>query len=111
MVPNMELPSGNECTTRPWRCCRKPRQPKHGGCENILERWDSDDKYRQSLSENVWTEEQITQYDELALEDHSYIATREERTRNEKSWVLSLSKAGRRPMSQRPDLAEAQQKC
>ena len=38
-----------------------------------------------------WTEEQIIQYDELALEDHSYIATREERTRNEKSWVLSLN--------------------
>ena len=25
---NMELPNGNECTTRPRRCCRKTRQPK-----------------------------------------------------------------------------------
>ena len=64
---------------------QKARQPKHGGYKTILERWHKDDKYRKSLSEIVWTEEQIIQYDELALGDHSYIATREERTRNEKS--------------------------
>ena len=45
---------------------------------------------------------------ELALEDHSYVATREERTRNEKSWVLKLNNEGASgPMTQRPDLVEA----
>ena len=54
------------------------------------------------------TEEQIIQYDELALEDHSYIATKEERTRNEKSWVLKLNKEGvQGPMNQRPHFVEA----
>ena len=38
-----------------------------------------------SLSDIRWTEEQIIEYDELALEDHSScIATREECIRNEK---------------------------
>ena len=54
------------------------------------------------------TEEQIIQNDELALEDHSYIATKEERTRNEKSWVLKLNKEGvQGPMNQRPHFVEA----
>ena len=67
------------------------RQPKHGGYKTILEGWHKDDQYRKSLSDIGWTEEQIIQYDEPALEDHSCIATREERTRSEKSWVLSLN--------------------
>ena len=64
------------------------------GTNTILERWHNDDKYRESLSKIGWTEEQIIQYDELALEDHFYIATREERTRKEVNWVLSLNKEG-----------------
>ena len=67
------------------------------GTITILERWHNDDKYRESLSKIGWTEEQIIQYDELALEDHSEIATREERNRNEKSG----------PLNQRPDFVEA----
>ena len=85
---------------------QKARQPKHGGYKTILERWHKD--YRKSLSEIGWTEEQIIQYDEHALEDHSYIATKEERNRNDKSWALKLNKEGvRGPMNQRPDFVEA----
>ena len=62
----------------------KARQPKHGGYRTILERWHNDDKYRESLSKIGWTEEQIIQYDQLALEDHSLTAKKDERTRNEK---------------------------
>ena len=53
--------------------------------KNILDRWYKVDKYRKSLSDIGWTEERIIQYDETALEDHSYIATRPERSWNEKS--------------------------
>ena len=64
--------------------------------------------YRESLSKVGWTEEQIIQYDELALEDHSDIATRGERYRNEKSWVLKLNEEGaQKPTNQRPDFVEA----
>ena len=67
-------------------------------------RWHKDDNYRKSLSDIGWAEEQIIQYDELALDDHSKIATTEERTRNEKNWVLKVNKAGvQAPVNQRPD--------
>ena len=69
MVPNIKLANGNEYSTRPRRCCRKARQANHGGYKTILERWHNDDQYRKSLSDIVWTEEQIIQYGELALED------------------------------------------
>ena len=86
---------------------QKARQPKHGCYKTILERWHKDDKYRKSLSDIGWTEEQVIQYDERALEDHSYIATRGERDRNEKSWVLKLNKKGAQgPSNPRPDIVE-----
>ena len=46
--------------------------------KTILERWHKDDTYCSSLSDIGWIDEQIIQCDDLALEDHSYIATREE---------------------------------
>ena len=83
---------------------QKARQPKHGGHQSILERRHKDDKYRKSLSEIVWTEEQDIQCDELALEDHSYIATSSERSQNTKHWVLRLIQDGvQQPLNQRPD--------
>ena len=94
LVPNMELLYGNKCTTKPMKCCRKLVKTKNGG--------------HNTISKNEWTEEQIIQFDELALEDHSYIATREERDRNEKSWVLKLNEEGDQgPMNQRFDFVEA----
>ena len=65
---------------------RKARKHKSGGYKSILDRWHDDEKYRKSFSDVGWTEEQIIQYDEIALEDHSYVATWQERSRNEKSW-------------------------
>ena len=61
---------------------RKARKDKSGGYKTIPERWHDDDKYRKSLSEIGWTEEQIIQYDAVALEDHSYEATWQERSRS-----------------------------
>ena len=51
--------------------------------KTILERWYNDDNYRKSLSDIGWNEEGIMQYDKIALEYHSYTATKEERSRNE----------------------------
>ena len=80
--------------------------------KNILERWHDDDKYRKSLSDIGWTEEQIIQYDAIALEDHPYVATRQERSRNGKFWKISSSAEGiQRPLNQRNDFIEANQKC
>ena len=108
MVQNVDLSNGKEYIKKQEKCCRKTRQCKHGGHNTILERWHKDDEYRKSLSKNGWTEEQIVQYDKLALEDHSYVAIKEERIRNRKGWVLKLYKeAAQGPMNQRLDFADA----
>ena len=51
---------------------RKPTSTK----TNILDRWIEDDKYRKYLFDIGWNEEWRIEYDEIALEDHSYTATR-----------------------------------
>ena len=48
-------------------------------CSTILDRWYEDDLYRGSLSKLGWDEETIM---DVALDDHSYTATSEERRRN-----------------------------
>ena len=70
---------------------RKARKHKSGGYKTFLERWHDDDKYRKSLSDIRWTEEQIIHFDAIALEDHSCAATWQERSRNGKSWKVSLN--------------------
>ena len=67
---------------------RKARKHKSGGYKTILERWHDVDEYRKSLSDIGCTEEQIIQYDEIAMEDHSCVATRQERSRNGKNLEL-----------------------
>ena len=77
---------------------RRAKLPKSGSCETILERW-----YTQ-----MQTEEQIRQYDALALEDHSYETAPEERGRWQRNWFIVLNKEGvQGPMRQRPDFREA----
>ena len=91
---------------------KKARKHKNGGYRNILDRWNNDDKYRKSSSDIGWPEERTIQHDEIALEDHSYIATKEERSRNEKSWKLSMNAEGiQGPLNQRSDFMEEKQTC
>ena len=90
---------------------RKAQIAKNGNCQTILEKLYKDSQYLADLSENGWTEEQIRQYDALALEDHSYEATSGERRRWEKNWQFVLNKEGKQgPMRQRHDFPEAKQK-
>ena len=91
---------------------RKARKPRSGDYNTILERCHDDDKYRKSLSYFVCTEEQIIQYDAIELEDHSFVAAWQERSRNVKSWKISLNAEGiQGPLKQRSDFLEAKQKC
>ena len=87
------------------------KKARKRGNKNILDRWNND-KYSKSLSENGWTEEQIIQYAEIALEDHSDVATKQERSQNEKSWKLSVNAEGiQGPLNQRSVFKEAKQTC
>ena len=90
---------------------RKARKHTSGGYKTILERWHDDDKYRKSLSDIGWTEEQIIQCGAIALEGHSYVATLQE-SRNGKSLNISLNSEGTQgPLNQRSDSIEAKQTC
>ena len=103
---------GSTCITKAREMLKKARKHKNGGYKNILDRWNNDDKYRKSLSDIGRTEEQIIRYDAIALEDHSFVATWQERSRNEKYWKISLRAEGiQRPLNQRSDLKEMKQKC
>ena len=100
----MDVLNGNECAAEAKEMLQEARQPKHGGNKSILERWHKDEQYRKSFSEIGWTEEQIIEYDKIALEDRSYVATRSERIQNTKHWVLRLNQDGvQQPLHQRPD--------
>ena len=84
--PDMDHQCDSACATKHMICwLRKARKHTSGGYKTILETWNDDDKYRKSFSDIGWTEEQIIQYDAIALEDHSYVATWQERSRNRKS--------------------------
>ena len=91
---------GSTCITKAREMLKKARKHKNGGYKSILDRWNNDGKYRKSLSDIVWTEEQTIRYDAIALEAHSCVATQQERSQNEKSWTLSLNAEGiQRPLN------------
>ena len=90
---------------------QKARQPKHGGHPSILAPWHKDDEYRNSLSQIGWTEEYIMLHDRIALEDHSYVATRAERIQNSAHWILKLNRDGAQPpLNQRPDFCSSEKR-
>ena len=61
--------------------------------------------------EESWDEELCTRLDRVAREDHSYIATWDERRGYEKNWKLGLSTQGPvGPMKSASDFSEAVQK-
>ena len=51
-----------------YEMLKKAHKHEH---DNIFDRWYKDDKYRQSLSDIGWAEEDLIQCDRIALEDHS----------------------------------------
>ena len=88
---------------------QKAKQPKHGGHKTILERWRKDDKYRNSSTSGGWTEEHIKEYDAIALQKQTHIASRTEGRRISQNWVLKDNRQGGQqiPRDQQPDFAQA----
>ena len=80
------------------------RKAQKKQCSTFLERWYEDGFYLGSLSKLGWNEENIMEYDKIALEDHSYTA--------ENSCKLSLNAEGAHgPMDQRDVFKDAQEMC
>ena len=73
---------------------QKARQEKHGSHSSTLARWNNDHECRNSLSLIGWTEQDIMLFDRIAMESHSYVATKAERIRNSTHWILKLHQEG-----------------
>ena len=75
------------------------RKANKKGHKTMSARFLNSPRSRDSLTHIVWDENTCIAYDEIAKEDHSYVATRGERSRNEKS------------LHQRDDNQEAKKTC
>ena len=89
------------------RCCKKvDSQGEH--FTGMHDRFLRDPIYRESQLAIGWTEEQCTEWDELAKEDHTYHLTPEEKKRYQGQWYLTLNKSGKNgPMKLRSDFGAA----
>ena len=85
------------------------RKAKKKKCKSILDRLLKSPRYRKSQTDIGWDEEVCARYDATAAEDHFYIATQAERSRNENSCKLVLNTSGKNgPVDQRDDYQEAE---
>ena len=85
---------------------------KHGSQSSKLARWNDDYKYRDSSTLVGWTERDVVLHDRIALENHSYVATKAGILRNSTHWILTLNKEGaQQPLHRRLDFAKAKREC
>ena len=91
---------------------------KHSGrqtrkvTKTILARFLNNPIYIDAQIKIGWDENTCIAYDEISKEDHSYVATTCEQSRNENSWKLVLNSEGANgPENQRDDYNEAKKTC
>ena len=71
-----------------------------------------DPVHQKSLIDEGYTEEKVTEYDAIVLEDHACEATPEEKGRWHNKWCISLNKERKQsPVKQRPDFRDAKHTC
>ena len=70
---------------------RKAKMSKNGSHPTILSRWKAQESYRTSSANHNIGEKEIMLCDQIALENHDYIATKAERIQHSKHWVLSIN--------------------
>ena len=88
------------------KAVRKARKNKY---KSILDRFLKSPRWRKLQTDVGWDEDICARYDAIAVEDHSYIATQAERSRNDTSWKLVPNTSGKNgPMDQRYDYQEAE---
>ena len=91
---------------------RVAKNKKNGNRPTILSRWKAQESCRTSLAKHNIGEKEILLYDQIALENQDYTATKAKRTQNSKHWVLSINAEGPQPpRQQRPDYAAAKREC
>ena len=70
------------------------RKTKKQDYKSILDRFLNSPRYRESQIATGWDEALCARYDEIALKDHSYVATKAERSRHENSWKMVFNSSG-----------------
>ena len=91
---------------------KKERQKKHGRHPTILSRWYASESYINSLYAIGGENNHIILHGRVALEKHIYVATKSERIRNSKHWILTINAEGpQQPLNQQPDFAQARREC
>ena len=108
----MDHPCDSACTTKHMICREKPASTKVVVTKPFWK-----DGMTMTNTANLcqmlgWTEEGVFQFNEIALEDYSSTATREERSLHENSWKLSSNAEGANgPLNQRDDFKDGQETC
>ena len=76
---------------------------------SILERWNNDYEVQKVCCRKLdgSEDQKIVLFDRIALENHSYVATKAERIQNSTRWILTLNKGAQQPLHQRRDFAQA----
>ena len=91
---------------------RRAKKSKNGNHPTILSRWKAQESYWTLSAKHNIGEKEIMLYDQIALENDDYIATKAERIENSKHRVLLINADGRQPpRRQRPDYASAKREC
>ena len=75
-----------------WQSYKKALKHKN---KSIHDRVMNDTVYRDSQLKINWTEETCLNLDELAQQEHHYVASREERLRSQNTWRFTQRHAGR----------------
>ena len=101
MVHETGTLKGRESTMQPMSLLKKEEKKEF---TSIRDRFLKYPIYRRSQIDIERTEEHCAHPDEIAAEDHSYIATAAEGARHENTWVLVLHSSGPNgPMNQGED--------
>ena len=74
----MDLLNDKDFFNKATEMLHEAGQKKHGQHSTIHARWLRDERYRKSLSDKGWKESDIMLFDRIALENHTYTATRAE---------------------------------
>ena len=91
---------------------RKANKKKNGNHPTILSGWKEQESNRTSLAKHNIGEKEIMLHDQIALDNHDFIATKADRIQNSKHWVLSINAEGPQiPRQHRPDYAAAKREC
>ena len=100
------------CTTRPKRCCKKLVKESTEAIHPYLHDGTTTTSTEIRCHSLSGPSRKKLPFDRIALENHSFVATKAERNRHSEHWIFTLNQEGaQQPLHQRPDFAQAKREC